>query len=209
MPVPPGMSIDEVSETTDAPSTARERVLAVAYELFSRRGIRAVGVDTIIERAGVAKMTFYRHFPSKDDLVLAFLQRREELWTQQWLEEEVKRRASGPSERLLTIFDVFHDWFQRDDFEGCSFINVLLEIADQGHPARQATTVYLANIRLFLRELAEAVGVTDPDDFARKWHILMKGSIVAAGEGDRNAARRAREIGRLVLANERRGTERG
>lgn len=199
------MSIDEISKPTEISNTARERLLAVAYELFSRRGIRAVGVDTIIAQAGVAKMTFYRHFPSKDHLVLAFLQRREELWMQQWLEEEVKRRASTPGDRLLTIFDVFHEWFQRDDFEGCSFINVLLEMVGPG-PARAASMVHLANIRLFLRELAEGVGVSEPDDFARKWHILMKGSIVAAGEGDRLAAGRAREIGRLLLTNERRDT---
>jgi AcrR family transcriptional regulator len=200
------MSIGEIATTTNPPATARERLMAVAYELFSRRGIRAVGVDTIVAQAGVAKMTFYRHFPSKEDLVLAFLQRREQLWTHQWLEDEVKRRSRAPNERLLAIFDVFHDWFQRDDFEGCSFINVLLETFDQGDPARAATTVHLANIRVFLRGLAEEVGVAEPDDFARKWHILMKGSIVAAGEGDRLAARRAREVGRLLLANERRGT---
>lgn len=180
--------------------------MAVAYDLFSRRGIRAVGVDTIIAQAGVAKMTFYRHFPSKHDLVLAFLQRREQLWTHQWLEDDVRRRANSPEERLLAIFDVFHEWFQRDDFEGCSFINVLLETFDQADPARAATTLHLANIRVFLRGLAEEIGVAEPDGFARKWHILMKGSIVAAGEGDRLAARRARQIGELLLASERRGT---
>jgi AcrR family transcriptional regulator len=200
------MSTGEIAKPADAPATARERLLAVAYELFSRRGIRAVGVDTIIAQAGVAKMTLYRYFPSKHDLVLAFLQRREQLWTHQWLEDEVKRRASAPDERLLTIFDVFHEWFQRDDFEGCSFINVLLETFDQADPARAATTIHLANIRVFLRGLAEEIGVAEPEDFSRKWHILMKGSIVAAGEGDRLAARRARELGELLLVSERRGT---
>ena len=181
---------------------ARERVLTAAYDLFSRQGIRAVGVDAIIARAGVAKMSFYRHFPSKDDLVLAFLQKREQLWTHEWLEAEVKRRATTPRERLLAIFTVFDEWFQREDFEGCSFINVLLEMPEPAHPVRQATTSHLANIRVFLKELADGAGVAQPDDFARKWHILMKGSIVAAGEGDRLAARRARQVGRLLLASE-------
>ncbi len=181
---------------------ARERLLTAAYDLFSRRGIRAVGIDTIIARAGVAKMSFYRHFPSKDELVLAFLQKREQLWTHEWLEAEVSRRAATHRERLLAIFDVFDEWFQREDFEGCSFINVLLEIVERGHPAREATTSHLANIRVIVRALADGAGVARPDDFARKWHILMKGSIVAAGEGDRLAAQRAREIGRLMLAAE-------
>jgi AcrR family transcriptional regulator len=187
---------------------ARERVLGAAYDLFSRQGIRAVGIDTIIARAGVAKMSFYRHFPSKDDLVLAFLQKREQLWTHEWLEAEVNRRAATPRERLLAIFDVFDEWFQQEDFEGCSFINVLLEIAEPSHPTRQATTSHLANIRVFLRDLADGAGIPRSDDFARKWHILMKGSIVAAGEGDRLAARRAQDVGRLLLAAELDGPRR-
>jgi len=187
---------------------ARERVLGAAYDLFSRRGIRAVGIDTIIARAGVAKMSFYRHFPSKDELVLAFLQKREQLWTHEWLEAEVNRRAPTSRERLIAIFDVFDEWFQQEDFEGCSFINVLLEIAEPSHPTRQATTAHLANIRVFLRVLADGAGVPRSDDFARKWHILMKGSIVAAGEGDRLAARRAQDVGRLLLAAELDGSRR-
>ena len=184
---------------TKGASRAREKVLSTAYGLFSREGVRAVGVDTIIAEAGVAKMTFYRHFPSKTDLILAFLQRREELWTHDWLEAEVKLRATSPAAQLLAIFDVFDEWFQREDFEGCSFINVLLEMFDPSNPVRQASAVHLANIRIFLADLAASAGVRQADDFARKWHILMKGSIVAAGEGDRLAGRRAREVGMMLL----------
>ncbi len=187
---------------------ARERILQTAYDLFSRHGIRAVGVDTVIARSGVAKMTLYRHYPSKDHLALAFLRRREELWTRAWLQTEVERRGGSPRERLLAIFDVFDKWFRRADFEGCSFINVLLEIDDRTHPVRSATVHHLEVIRSFLRQLAADAGVRDPDGFARQWHILMKGSIVAAGEGDRDAARRARDIGSLLLAREEAGVER-
>jgi len=87
-------------------SEERERILAAAYELFAREGIRAVGIDAIVERAGVSQLTLYRHFESKDELVLAFLARREQLWTKEWLEAEVERRAAEPRERLLAIFDV-------------------------------------------------------------------------------------------------------
>ena len=96
---------------------ARERILATAYELFSRQGIRAVGVDEVIQRAGVAKATLYRHFSSKDELVLAFLRRREQVWTLDWVEAEAKRGGSTPEEQLLAIFDAFDGWFRRDDFE--------------------------------------------------------------------------------------------
>jgi AcrR family transcriptional regulator len=178
---------------------ARERILEASYELFSRRGVQAVGIDAIVARSGVARQTLYRHFASKQDLVLAFLERREELWTRGWLQDEVRARATDPRERLLAIFDVFDPWFRRPDFEGCSFINVMLEAADPADPIHCAGAAYLAGIRTFLEGLAREAGIADPEGFARQWHILMKGSIVAAAEGDRDAARRAQAMGRTVL----------
>lgn len=182
-------------------SGARERLLATAYDLFCRHGIRAVGIDTIIQRSGVAKMTVYRHFRSKDELVLAVLQRREQAWTIDWLRAEVMRHADTPAERMLAIFDVFDRWFRRRDFEGCLFVNALLEIDDRKHPIHQASRGHLARIRDFVEGLAREAGVPDPDNVARQWHILMKGSIVAAGEGDVDAARRAQQLGRLLLTD--------
>src|SRR3989442_13080696 len=91
---------------------ARERILASAYELFSRRGIRAVGTDEVIERAGVAKATLYRHFATKNDLVLAVLERRDQIWTHGLIEVQSARRGDTPEEQLLAIFDVMHDWVQ-------------------------------------------------------------------------------------------------
>jgi AcrR family transcriptional regulator len=181
---------------------ASERILDTAYELFSRRGIRAVGVNEVIERSGVAKATLYRHYPSKDDLVVAFLERREQLWTLDWVEAEAKRRGSTPEEQLLAIFDAFDEWFRRDDFEACAFINVLLEVGPD-HPAGKASIQHLENIRAVVRRLAEEAGLTDTDSFARSWHILMKGSIVSAAEGDREAAKRASTIARLLIDQHR------
>jgi AcrR family transcriptional regulator len=188
-----------VEASTHDPPSGRERVLATAYELFSRHGTRAVGIDRIIEESGVAKMTLYRNFASKNELILAFLERREAEWTRAWLQAEVEARATTPGGRLLAIFDTFGEWFARDGFEGCSFINVMLEVTDVGHPVRDAAIRHLATIRAFLAGLAAEAGVADPEAFARQWHILMKGSIVAAGEGDVHAAARARELGELLL----------
>jgi AcrR family transcriptional regulator len=181
---------------------ARDRIVDTAYDLFSRHGVRAVGVDRIVAESGVAKMSLYRHFASKDDLILTFLQEREQRWTNEWLRAEAERRGASAPERMLAIFDVFSEWFAITDFEGCSFINVLLEFDDRQHRVRQATVVHLRNIREFLCELATEAGARDPDALAHQWHILMKGSIVAAGEGDQLAARRAREIGQLLLERE-------
>jgi AcrR family transcriptional regulator len=194
-----GMKVDTVvRERTDA----RERILAAAYDLFSHRGIQAVGADEVIRQAGVAKATLYRHFPSKDDLVIAFLERREDLWTNGWVAAESHKRGSTPEERLVAIFDLFDEWFHREGFEGCSFINVLLELGSD-HRAGAASVDHLLNIRSIVARRAEEAGLVDPESFAHSWHILMKGSIVANAEGDPEAARRAQSMARLLIERHR------
>jgi hypothetical protein len=130
--------------------------------------------------------------------VLAFLEMREQRWTHGLVEAEAQRRGSDPVERLLAIFDVFDDWFHRDDFEACSFINVLLEMGSE-HPAGDASVEYLDHIRSIVRRFADEAGLRDTESFARSWHILMKGSIVSAAEGDVEAARRAKSMARLLI----------
>ena len=179
-------------------SAARERILDSAYELFSTHGVRAVGVDDVIVRAAVAKATLYRHFPSKDALVLAFLERREEVWTHGWIEAEVRRRAATSQDRLLAIFDLFDEWFRRDDFEGCSFIRILLESNRDGAVAR-ACGVQLERIRNVLRGFAVAAGLRDVDNFAHAFHILMQGAVAHAEEGDIDAAKRAQSMARDLI----------
>jgi AcrR family transcriptional regulator len=192
--------VSRVKRAGPTAGSGRERIRRAAYDLFSRLGIRAVGVDAVIAEAGVAKMTLYRNFPSKDDLVLDFLRRREELWTEQWLIGEATTRASEPGERLLAVFDLLGEWFARPDFEGCPFLAALLEFREQGHPAGWAAAGHLARIRVFLRDQAALAGAIDPDSLARSWHILMNGAIIAAHEGDVQAAARAREAAELLLA---------
>lgn len=187
---------------TDRGRSGRDRILDAAYGLFSRSGVRAIGVDTITAQADVAKMTLYRNFASKNDLALAFLAQREERWTKGWVQAEVLRRADTPAQQLLEIFEIFTEWFGRDDFEGCAFITSLLEFDSREEPVRQACITHLANIRGFVAGLARDAGVVDAERFAAQWHILMKGSIVAAHEGDSDAAQKARELGMLLLARE-------
>jgi AcrR family transcriptional regulator len=181
---------------------ARERLLESAYELFSRRGVRGVGIDEVIAHADVAKATLYAHFPSKDDLVLAFLERREQRWTFGFVEAEAERRGTTPEERLLAIFDAFDEWFRRDDFEACSFIKLLLEMGAE-HPAGRASVHYLDNIRSMVRRLAEEAGLRDSDAFARSCQLLMAGSIVAAAAGDADAAQRAQAMVRILIDQHR------
>jgi AcrR family transcriptional regulator len=188
----------ELSTGPSGTRTAQARIVDAAYDLFSRRGIRDVSVDEVIERAGIAKATLYRHFPSKTELVLAFLQAREQHWTFAAIQDGARARADQPEQQLLAIFDVFDVWFHREDFEACSFINVLLEMG-ASHPLGRASIGYLANIRTMVEGLALGAGLRDPVGFAKSWHILMKGSIISAAEGDTDAARRAKAMALALI----------
>lgn len=183
-------------------SEARGRIVEAAYDLFARRGIRDVGIDEVIARAGVAKATLYRHFRSKEDLVLAFLERRDEIWTRDWFVVEARRRGSNGEARLLAFFDVLDEWFRCDDYESCSFINSLLEMG-YAHPVGAASARYLENIRLALRDLADEAHLREPDAFAHAFQLLMKGSVVAATGGDVDAALRAKSMAVLLMEQHR------
>lgn len=184
----------------DQPAAARERIDRTSYELFCRHGIGAVGVDTIVARSRVAKKTLYRHYPSKNDLVLSFFRRRDELWTRAWLKREIESRAGTRGEKLLAIFDAFDRWFRGPGFEGCPFLKAILEHDDRKHPIRKAALRHVDAVRTLIVEWVEAAGVRDADAFARQWQLLMMGSIVAAHAGNVEAAREAKDMGKLLLA---------
>jgi AcrR family transcriptional regulator len=186
---------------------ARERILQTAYELFTRHGIRAVGVDTIVARSGVAKMTLYRHYPSKDELALEFLRRRRE-FSLGW-QAEVASRNLSPGESLLAVFDALDKWYRHPDYAGCPVVKTVLEIEEAGHPLRAAAEEHFAAVRHFLQQLAEQAGVPDPQHIARVWHMLILGSIVAACAGDLQAAPRAKEAARAILAQQGGARRRG
>jgi len=134
--------------------------------------------------------------------VLAFLERRDQQWTVEAIVSEARRKGGTPEEQLLAIFDVFAEWFARDDFEACSFINILLEMGSE-HPLGQASIDYLARIRGHVQQLAEEAGLQDTENFSRSWHILMKGSIISAAEGDLAAAGRARQLAGWLIDHHR------
>lgn len=178
--------------------SARERLLEAAYELFAAQGVNQVGIDAILATSGCAKASLYSNFKSKIELAIAFLDRREEVWTRNWLEDQVKRRARDPTGRLLAVFDVFDSWFRTEGFEGCSFINVLLE-TEAGNPLRRAAAAHLSTIRGILLGFAKDAGLQEAEVFAQAWHMLMKGSIIAAGEGNLDAAIEAKRAAQLII----------
>ena len=150
----------------------------------------------------VAKATLYRHFPSKNDLVIAFLERREERWTLAWVEQRQGDAAPHQRNSYSRSSSCSTNGSSATTFEACSFINVLLEMGP-AHPAGQASVRHLANIRTVVGRLAEEAALRDPASFAHSWHILMKGSIVSATEGDALAAQRAQSMARLLIEQHR------
>lgn len=158
---------------------ARQRILEAASDLFYRRGIRAVGVDAIVQAADVAKATFYSHFPSKDDLILAWL-REPDVWWLNRAREEVERRASSPEEHLSVFFDVLGDVFGEKGFRGCPYLNTAAEIPDARHPARREVREFQVELEGYLATLAEAAGLPDADGLAEELLLLVVGAWATA-----------------------------
>ena len=183
-------------------SAARERILEAASAAFYREGVRAVGVDAVVASAGVAKATLYRHFPSKDDLVRAFLARRDLRW-REWLEGAVERLAPAPADRPLAVFDALAEWFASDDFRGCAFINAAVEITDPFHPAREAVRDHKRLLGEYLERLLREAGADAPGAAAAAPALLLlvEGCIVTALiEGDAAPALRAREAAARLMS---------
>jgi AcrR family transcriptional regulator len=201
------MAVDEQAKGQIPPqpppavaADARERILAAAHDLFTLHGVGAVGVDRIVAEAGVAKTTLYRHFGSKEALVVAVLGRHRELWTRGWLEPEATRLAGSPEGRVLAIFDAFDDWFGQPDFKGCLFTNTLLETRDHSSPVRQAAVAAIEDIYEIVQRLAEEAGTPDSPAVAHQIQLLMRGCIIAALEGQLEAVKQGRVVARLLLA---------
>ncbi|MFO0837737.1 MAG: TetR/AcrR family transcriptional regulator [Phycisphaerae bacterium] len=182
--------------------TTRDRILDAAAELFYRDGIRAVGVDRIVAHSGVAKMTLYKHFRSKDALVRDVLVRRSRQW-REWFAERVAAAAPQPERRLMAVFDVLAQWFADPAFRGCIFINSSAEIA-VATPAYAVLREHHAAVREYLRGLAVDAGAARPDDLASHWLTLINGAVVNARvSGSADAAADARRAAEALLAGPR------
>jgi AcrR family transcriptional regulator len=170
-----------------------------ALDLFYRHGFHATGIDKILEESGVAKMTLYKHFKSKDELILAALRRRDERF-RNWFMRAVERRRKTPRERLLAIFDALEEWFRGRDFSGCMFINASAEFAPFDNPIHSAAAEHKRLILSYVHELASAAGAKDPDALAQGLMLLMEGAIVMAYvAGQPDAARQARKAAEILV----------
>lgn len=160
-------------------SPAAERILQTASRLFYEEGIRAVGVDAISEAADVSKVTLYKNFGSKDELVAAYLRRRDGRW-RAVLARDTDRHAD-PVERLLAVFDAYGDYlFDEEGYRGCAFINAAAELPDDDHPARPVIRAHKDGIREHLSILAARAGFRAPEALAERLLILLEGAWVTA-----------------------------
>jgi AcrR family transcriptional regulator len=165
-------------------SPARQRILDTAFRLFYARGIRAVGVDTIIAESGVAKATFYKHFPAKDDLVVAYLDRVDEVWTGQ-LVSAAEAAGEAPADQLVGLFDALSTACRREGYRGCAFINAAAESVP-GTPVHERTVAHKQRVLTWVRGLAEEAGAEDPAGLARSLTLLLDGGL-ASGSLDAGA----------------------
>lgn len=178
----------------------RERLLRTADELFYSAGIGATGVDALIDRAGVAKATFYRHFTSKDDLVLSWLRGADARWLD-WLAAELDRRFDDPLRRLVEWWGVLDEWMGPRGFRGCPFLNTLTEVTDPTAPARVEVRSYFAEVEAWFATSAGEAGLGEPEELGRRLRLVaMAMFMTQALESSRDASATARAIAVDLLA---------
>ena len=180
-------------------SSKRELLVDTALELFKRHGYHATGIDRVIAEAGIARMTLYNHFKSKDELILAVLQKRDERF-RDWMAVAVEQRTEDPKERLLAVFDALSDWFATEDFTGCMFINAAAEFAQAEDPIHRASREHKELGKDYLLELCKAAGARDPETLADGLCLLSEGAIVMAHvAGQKDAGQRAKSAARTLI----------
>ena len=156
----------------------REHILQTASELFYRQGIKATGVDTIVKATGIAKMSLYKYFPSKDDLVLAHLRKSGEFLSARIL-AGIEARGGQPKQKMLSVFEVFEELLASPEFRGCPFINASAEYAEEAGPVQQASVEFYQAFHGILADLARQAGVADAEQLAKQLAMLIAGAIVS------------------------------
>src|SRR5579863_6738080 len=171
------VAVEEEIISSAPKSRVRDRIMKTASDLFYRHGIHAVGVDTIASEAGTNKMSFYRNFASKDDLVAEYL-RGEEREGWQWWDRTVAEHAGDPRAQVESLFDVLVTNACKDDSRGCALANAAVEITEPNHPARPIIEKYKAEMRRRFRQLAREMGARESDALGDALMLLWEGAYL-------------------------------
>jgi len=178
---------------------ARERILATAFRLFYAHGLRAAGIDTIIAESGVAKATFYKYFPAKDDLILAYLEHVDGVWSGQ-LHTAAEAAGPDPARQLVGLFDALTTACRRDGYRGCAFINAAAE-SPSGTRVHERTVAHKQSILAWITELAEEAGARNPEVLARSLTLILDGGLASGVlDADPAAAAAAKATAEQLVA---------
>jgi AcrR family transcriptional regulator len=177
----------------------REQIIDVALNLFYRGGFNATGIDKIVSASGVTKKTLYAHFKSKDELILATLRRRDELFRNNFM-RSVERIGKTSRQKLDAIFDTIDEWFNSETFSGCMFINASAEFSAHDNPCHVVSAEHKRLMFVYIRELAEKAGAKNADALSEELNLLIEGATVQAHVcGDKKAAMKAKKMAQLFI----------
>jgi AcrR family transcriptional regulator len=178
--------------------TPKDKLLQTAIRLFYEEGYRAIGVDTIAAESGIGKMTLYRHFPSKDDLLLAYLKDRNEGFWNNF--EQVTQDAPTAREKLLAFFEFLQNFVQSPMCHGCPFLNLATEYPEKAYVGHQLAIEHKQSVRVRFRQLAKEAGAMKPDILADQLFLLMDGTFMSSRMfGEKNPATHVAEAARILI----------
>jgi AcrR family transcriptional regulator len=161
------------------PPSRRDDLIEAAMRVFYRNGFHASGLDKILREGGISRMTLYNHFKSKDELIVAALRRRDEIFRNKMM-KFIESKSDDPIERLLAVFDFHEQFCMNKDFCGCMFINASAEYADPNSPVRRVTADHKRDVIAYLQSLCEEAAIEEPEQVAEQLSLLIEGAIVSS-----------------------------
>lgn len=180
-------------------ASKRDELVRKALKVFYEHGFHATGMDKLVAETGISKTSMYKHFRTKEDLILAVLRLRDEEF-RNWLARRMEKLADTPRERLLAMFDALDEWFGDARYRSCMFIKASSEYQEASHPIHTQSADHKRLLRSYVQDLAEKAGSADPARLARQLLLLKEGAIVTAHLlGRENVAADAREAARILV----------
>ncbi len=179
--------------------TKRDELVQKALNAFYQNGFTATGMDMLVKETGISKTSMYKHFRTKEDLILAVLRLRDEQF-RNWLYRRMEELANTPAQQLIAMFDALEEWFAEDGFKGCMFVKASSEFQDSNHPIHKQSADHKRMLETHVTALAQQAGFVDAALIARQLLLLKEGAIVTAHmRHTKNPAQDAKAAALLLL----------